>query len=758
MNRAPLISVFFTICISFAICKLEAQSAGSKIWYFGINAGVDFTTSPPSALTNGQVNTDEGCAAVSDQNGKLFFYTDGRTVYNASHVQMSNGTSLNGDPSSTQSAVAVGDPGNNYRYYLFTVDAFAGPKGLSYSIIDMSKMGGLGQVTTKNIPLRSPVSEKITAIRRANSTGVWVITRGWNNDSFHVFLLDSFGCKFFRSQAIGTVITGGTANSAGYLKSNIQGTKIAYATYQGFIEIFDFDAVTARFSNTIKVSGLGNVYGIEFSKSGSLIYFGSSTTKRIWQMDLSLSPVSAILASQTTVANISGNAAYALQMGPDEKIYMAIPSSDYLSCIPNPETKGTGCGYIQKAIDLKGKLSRAGLPNALNSDNFLPYTYFNYTANCAGKSVQFSDTMDYKHDSLRWYFGVKGNTYLGTSNSKNPSYTFPKSDTFDVKLVAYIKTVRVDSVTRKVVVPKPILNLKYHSICQGDSIFLSGKFRKLAGIYSDTLVSYLKCDSVIQHHLEIRISTYASINITNCPERVYDFYGTQVKNSGTYLHKLKNHLGCDSIITLNYNTFPVAGYQFSDSICFGKTYDFYGQPINTTGVYTKKLASYRGCDSTVTLSLKRLAQNLTLVSDTFCLNDTYNFYGRQINRPGNYSHTISSPGKCDSFINLKLNLRLCYPVVPCILEFPGAFTPDGNGINDEFKPVISCNILEYQLSIYNRWGQQVFKSDNPSVGWNGKFLSETVPDGMYVFRCDITAQQSLDPEKHHFDGAFMLMK
>ena len=76
-------------------------------WYFGNKAGLNFSTCTPTILTDGQVNTHEGVATISDANGNLLFYTDGVTVWNKQHLIMDNGTGLAGHPSSTQSAVIV---------------------------------------------------------------------------------------------------------------------------------------------------------------------------------------------------------------------------------------------------------------------------------------------------------------------------------------------------------------------------------------------------------------------------------------------------------------------------------------------------------------------------------------------------------------------------------------------------------------------------------------------------------------------------
>lgn len=68
------------------------------------------------------------------------------------------------------------------------------------------------------------------------------------------------------------------------------------------------------------------------------------------------------------------------------------------------------------------------------------------------------------------------------------------------------------------------------------------------------------------------------------------------------------------------------------------------------------------------------------------------------------------------------------------LWLPNAFTPDKNGQNDIFRPVTQRNTLEpYQLLIYDRWGQLIFKSTDPSEGWDGTFKGEPCQAGRYSY-------------------------
>ena len=105
-----------------------------NVWYFGNGGGLQFTNGEATLLADAnQLNTMEGCATISDAEGKLLFYTDGITIWNYKHQIMVNGTGLLGDKSSTQSAVIVPKPGNPQLFYIFTADNVPGPDGVRYS-------------------------------------------------------------------------------------------------------------------------------------------------------------------------------------------------------------------------------------------------------------------------------------------------------------------------------------------------------------------------------------------------------------------------------------------------------------------------------------------------------------------------------------------------------------------------------------------------------------------------------------------------
>lgn len=74
---------------------------------------------------------------------------------------------------------------------------------------------------------------------------------------------------------------------------------------------------------------------------------------------------------------------------------------------------------------------------------------------------------------------------------------------------------------------------------------------------------------------------------------------------------------------------------------------------------------------------------------------------------------------------LLLQFRDC----DCHVYVASAFSPNGDGHNEVFKPGLSCDFTDYQFSIYHRWGKQVFTTSDPSQGWNGL----NAPEGVYAW-------------------------
>jgi gliding motility-associated-like protein len=67
-------------------------------------------------------------------------------------------------------------------------------------------------------------------------------------------------------------------------------------------------------------------------------------------------------------------------------------------------------------------------------------------------------------------------------------------------------------------------------------------------------------------------------------------------------------------------------------------------------------------------------------------------------------------------------------------NFPSAFSPDGNGINDLLKPISTPYTKEYTMEVYNRWGELIYKTNDINQGWNGTYLGKECPQDVYICR------------------------
>jgi gliding motility-associated-like protein len=71
---------------------------------------------------------------------------------------------------------------------------------------------------------------------------------------------------------------------------------------------------------------------------------------------------------------------------------------------------------------------------------------------------------------------------------------------------------------------------------------------------------------------------------------------------------------------------------------------------------------------------------------------------------------------------------------PCPVFLPAAFTPNTDGKNERFQVFTECFPLEFELEIHNRFGQLIFSSATPALGWDGKYNEVPSPEGLYVYR------------------------
>jgi gliding motility-associated-like protein len=84
------------------------------------------------------------------------------------------------------------------------------------------------------------------------------------------------------------------------------------------------------------------------------------------------------------------------------------------------------------------------------------------------------------------------------------------------------------------------------------------------------------------------------------------------------------------------------------------------------------------------------------------------------------------------------DMNILFESCPCALLLPNAFTPNGDGINDNFRPLHACDMADYTMTIFNRYGEKIYFSQNPLQGWNGKQQTTLLNQGAYVWTVQYT--------------------
>ena len=341
-------------------------------WFFGKNSGISFNpiqSGGTPVILSGAMESQEGVASISNKDGKILFYTNGETIYTSGNTIMSNGTGLSSSGTSTQSVVILPKIQSN-KYYLFTTDYNGSPNGFEYSIVNMDLQGGNGEVETKNIKLiNNPLTEKVTACSHSDGESYWVVTHTSGDTNYYSYRLSSAGLTGPTTTSIGS-----THNTArGYMKTSPDCSKLISLLYdEDIIDIFDFDATDGTLSNFLTITGMTfdiGPYGLEFSSDSSKFYVSEGAGDKVYQFDLTYTSATEMTENVIEVANINSSNFGALQMGPDERIYLADYNNN-LHIIHRPNGLGVQCNFQKNGITLSsntitGTTSYWGLPNVI---------------------------------------------------------------------------------------------------------------------------------------------------------------------------------------------------------------------------------------------------------------------------------------------------------------------------------------------------------------------------------------------------------
>ena len=186
------------------------------------------------------------------------------------------------------------------------------------------------------------------------------------------------------------------------------------------------------------------------------------------------------------------------------------------------------------------------------------------------------------------------------------------------------------------------------SICAGDTLTLDGVPYFAAGTYDHYLTAASGCDSVVLVDLEVRDTARTAMRVDVCAGTPYEIQGYRFDEAGTYELDLTTASGCDSTVDLTLVHLQTRRSTRDTAVCFAETVVFGGDTLRASGTYRDTLVSSVGCDSIATLHL--LVRGEAVGRDTVhvCAGDSLYVAGEARTSSGDYTERYVTARGCDS--------------------------------------------------------------------------------------------------------------
>jgi len=215
-----------------------------------------------------------------------------------------------------------------------------------------------------------------------------------------------------------------------------------------------------------------------------------------------------------------------------------------------------------------------------------------------------------------------------------------------------------DSILNINITVSPVYNIPVErTICKGSRVMIGNNVFTQAGIYTVHLLSKDNCDSTVVLDLKVLDTSMTYLNVQICEGKSYVFGSRTLTTTGTYKDTLQNHLGCDSIITLDLRVVAAINRTISPTLCEGQSFTVGNHTYTTSGTYKDTLTSAQGCDSIITLNLTFLPGITRNITANICRGQSYTVGNHSYTATGTYRDTLISSSGCDSIIVLSLTVR-----------------------------------------------------------------------------------------------------
>ncbi|CAN5428574.1 hypothetical protein BH10BAC1_BH10BAC1_03990 [soil metagenome] len=126
--------------------------------------------------------------------------------------------------------------------------------------------------------------------------------------------------------------------------------------------------------------------------------------------------------------------------------------------------------------------------------------------------------------------------------------------------------------------------------------------------------------------------------------------------------------------------------------------------------------------------------------------------GHVYTKPGTYTimQVVVNANGCSDTAYVEVLIRPEF-----LFWLPNAFTPNGNGLNDVFKPKL-LGVHDYSFLIFDRWGEKIFETNNVEAGWNGYYRGRLCTNDVFVYK--INFRDDVENLDHQYIGRVTLVR